>query len=223
MSGRLSLFLVPRIASGFMRLLHASLRVRHLNQRNLTAMHEAGGKYLLAFWHCHILLMVFSRHHKPITVMISHHKDGEYIASTMRRFGVSATRGSSSRGGGNALKEMVDLAEQGWNIAITPDGPRGPARVAQPGVVIAARRSRVPIVPVAVISEKKRHLRSWDRFEIPHPFSRVMYVYGDPIHVPEALGESEVESWRQVVETAMRGMCDDAEARFGELWRQAER
>lgn len=223
MKDRLLAFLVPRLASILMRILHATLRVRHLNSRNMTEINDAGGRYLLAFWHCHILLMIFSRHRKPITVMISRHKDGEYIASTMRRFGVGASRGSSSKGGGEALDQMLDLCVRGWNIAITPDGPRGPARVAQVGVVLAARRSAVPIVPVAVIAERKKQLASWDRFEIPHPFSRVMYVYGEPIVVPADLPDSEIESWRVRVETQMRRMCDETEARFSELWPTADR
>jgi lysophospholipid acyltransferase (LPLAT)-like uncharacterized protein len=118
---------------------------------------------------------------------------------------------------------MVELAEKGWNIAITPDGPRGPARVAQAGVVLAARRSGVPIVPVAVISERKKQLSSWDKFEIPRPFSRVMFVYGEPIHIPADTPDEMLEDWRIRVESEMRQMCDATEARFSELWNGADR
>lgn len=223
MREKLVLSLVPRIASIFMRLLYGSVRVRHLGLSNIAALNESGRNYMIAFWHCHILLMVFCRHRKPITVMISRHRDGEYIASTMERFGVAASRGSSSKGGGEALRQMVELSEQGWNIAITPDGPRGPARVAQPGVVLGASRSGVPIIPIAVISERKTRLRSWDRFEVPHPFSRVMFVYGEPIKIPSISREDEIESWRLKVETAMCRMSDESEQRFDELWKTADR
>jgi len=221
MKERLLHFLIPRVASLFIRLLHLSARVRHLNLSNITGLNEAGQQYLIAFWHCHLLLMVYSRHRKPITVMISQHKDGEYIAQTMRRFGVDSSRGSTTRGGTAALRDMVELSEKGWNIAITPDGPRGPARVAQAGVVLAARRTGVPVMPIAVISEKKWQLRSWDSFEIPHPFSRVLFVYGEPMVIPPGREEGGVEEWRQRVEQTMRSICDDTEARFDELWRQA--
>lgn len=222
MKEKLSLFLVPRLAELFMKSLHATLRVRHLNPGNLTSRNDRGERYILAFWHCHILLMIFSRIQRPITVMISRHKDGEYIASTMKRFGVDASRGSSSRSGREALRELVQHATNGWNISITPDGPRGPARVAQPGVVIAAKRTGLPVVPVAVISERKKRLRSWDRFEIPLPFSRVIFVYGDPISIPPGEKDDVIEKWRLHVEERMRSMCDETDARFDESWLIAE-
>jgi lysophospholipid acyltransferase (LPLAT)-like uncharacterized protein len=223
MKEKLLLYLVPRVASILMRALHGSARVRHLGLSNIVALNESGRTYMIAFWHCYILLMVFCRHRKPITVMISRHRDGEYIASTMERFGVAASRGSSSRGGGEALRQMVELSDKGWNIAITPDGPRGPARVAQPGVVVAASRSGVPIIPIAVISDRKTRLRSWDGFEVPHPFSRVMFVYGEPITIPPLSLDDEIETWRLKVETAMCRMSEEAEQRFDELWRSADR
>ncbi len=223
MKDRLLLFLVPRIASGFMRTLYATLRVRHLNPSNITTLNDAGKQYMFAFWHCHLLLLIFSKLKRPITVMISKHKDGELIARTIQRFGVDTSRGSSSRGGAAALKRMVDLAEEGFNIAITPDGPRGPARVAQPGVVLAAQRSGVPILPVALVAENKKQLRSWDRFEIPKPFSRVIHVYGEPITIPPDADEGELETLRKKVETVMRAICDETEANFEECWARAER
>jgi lysophospholipid acyltransferase (LPLAT)-like uncharacterized protein len=214
-------FLVPRLAALLMRVLHATLRVRHLHPERMESMNRQGRPYMLAFWHCYILLMVFSRHRKPISVMISRNKDGEYIATTMERFGVKSTRGSSSRGGAAALQELIDLAAAGENIAITPDGPRGPARVAQVGVVIGASRAGTPIIPVAVISERKKQLSSWDRFEIPKPFSRAMYVYGEPIEVPPGIEGDDLESWRAKIERAMNELSDDAERNFDALWRSA--
>jgi lysophospholipid acyltransferase (LPLAT)-like uncharacterized protein len=206
-----------------MSALHATLRVRHLHVERIEELNRSGRNYMLAFWHCYLLLMVFCRHRKPIMVMISRHKDGEFIATTMERFGVLSARGSSSRGGGAALREMMEAAQRGENIAITPDGPRGPARIAQAGVVLGAQRAGVPIIPVALISEKKRHLRSWDKFEIPKPFSRAMFVYGETITVPESAGEDEVEHWRKVIEDAMNSLSDGAENDFDRLWRSAHR
>lgn len=222
MKEELTRFVASHSSSALMHLLHASVRVRHFNASNIMALNESNRRYMLAFWHCHLLLMVFARYDKPITVMISRHRDGEYIASTMRRFGVDAVRGSSSRGGITALKEMVGFSERGWNMAITPDGPRGPARVAQPGVVVAAWLADVPIIPVAVISAKKTQLRSWDRFEIPHPFTRVIYVYGDPITIPPGPDSEDLEPWRARVESALNALCDESESRFDEIWRMAD-
>lgn len=223
MNPRLKAFLIPRVASTFMRLLHASVRVRHAHVERIEEMNRSGRPYLLAFWHRYLLLMVFSKHRKPIIVMISQHKDGEYIAKTMERFGVTAARGSSSRGGGAALREMVESAGRGENIAITPDGPRGPALVAQAGVVLASQRTGCPVLPVAVISDRKKVLRSWDGFEIPKPLGRVMFVYGEPIEVPRELGAEEIESWRLTIENAMRALTDDAQRDFDRVWRDSAR
>lgn len=224
MNPKLKLFLIPRAASAFLRLLHFSLRVRHVHVERIDEPNRAGKSYLLAFWHRYLLLMVFARYRKPIFPLISQHKDGEYIARTMERFGSRSVRGSSSRGGGAALREMIDAASRrGDNIAITPDGPRGPALVAQVGVVLAAQRAGCPVIPVALISERKKVLRSWDSFEIPKPLSRAMFVYGEPIHVPAELDTEGVETWRLRIETAMRDLTDSAERDFDALWRSGVR
>lgn len=138
-------------ASLFIRALHATLRVRHVNAENISGTPQ----YILAFWHSHLLLMLHSRYRKPISVMISRSKDGEYIARVFDWYGVEAARGSSTRGGGAALRELLREAKAGKNIVFTPDGPKGPARIAKDGVVYAAKASGLPIVPVAFAAKKK--------------------------------------------------------------------
>jgi lysophospholipid acyltransferase (LPLAT)-like uncharacterized protein len=223
MNPRLKAWLIPRVAAALIRTVHALVRVRHSGVERIEELNRSGRPYLLAFWHRYLLLMVFSKHRKPIIVMISKHKDGEYIATTMEQFGVSSARGSSSKGGGAALREMVECAARGENIAITPDGPRGPALVAQAGVVLAAQRTGCPVIPVAVISDRKKILRSWDGFEIPKPLGRAMFVYGSPISVPAELDAAEVETWRLTIENAMRALTDDSQRDFESLWRAGSR
>ena len=143
--------LVSLIASLFIRALHATLRVRHVNVENIAGTPQ----YILAFWHAHLLLMLHSRYRRPISVMISRSKDGEYIARVFDWYGVEAARGSSTRGGGAALRELLREAKAGKNIVFTPDGPKGPARMAKDGVVYAAKASGLPIVPVAFAAKKK--------------------------------------------------------------------
>jgi lysophospholipid acyltransferase (LPLAT)-like uncharacterized protein len=142
---------VSLIASLFIRALHASLRVEHVRVENI----ERTPQYILAFWHAHLLLMLHSRYRRPISVMISRSKDGEYIARVFDWYGVDAARGSSTRGGGAALRELLREAKAGKNLVFTPDGPKGPARIAKDGVVYAARMSGLPIVPVAFAAKKK--------------------------------------------------------------------
>ena len=135
----------------FLRALHATLRVRHVRAENI----EGTPQYVLAFWHAHLLLMLHSRYRRPITVMISQSKDGEYIARVFDWYGVESARGSSTRGGSAALREMIRAARAGRNIVFTPDGPKGPARVAKDGLIVAAQATGLPIVPVAFAAKKK--------------------------------------------------------------------
>jgi len=142
---------VAWIGSIFIRALHATLRVRHVHAENL----ESQPQYILAFWHAHLLLMLHSAYRRPIVVMISRSKDGEYIARVFDHYGVDSARGSSTRGGTSALREMIRAAREGKNIVFTPDGPKGPPRVAKDGVIYAAQATGLPIVAVAFAAQKK--------------------------------------------------------------------
>ncbi len=133
------------------RALRAMVRVRHVNVENLTNAPQ----HILAFWHEHLLLMLHSRWRLPMSVMISQSKDGEYIARVFDWYGVESVRGSSTRGGAMALRELIREARAGKNIAFTPDGPRGPRRVLKEGVVVAAQATGLPIIPIAYAAKKK--------------------------------------------------------------------
>jgi lysophospholipid acyltransferase (LPLAT)-like uncharacterized protein len=146
-----ALRIVAWIGSIFIRALHATLRVRHVHAENL----ESQPQYILAFWHAHLLLMLHSAYRRPIVVMISRSKDGEYIARVFDHYGVDSARGSSTRGGTSALREMIRAAREGKNIVFTPDGPKGPPRVAKDGVIYAAQATGLPIVAVAFAAQKK--------------------------------------------------------------------
>ncbi|HEV7920403.1 MAG TPA: lysophospholipid acyltransferase family protein [Thermoanaerobaculia bacterium] len=139
------------LGSLIIRLLRATIRIRHVRVENI----ESQPQYILAFWHAHLLLMLHSRYRKPIYVMISRSKDGEYMARVFDWYGVRSARGSSSRGGSQALRELLRAAKEGANIVFTPDGPRGPNRVAQEGVVYAAQATGLPIIPVVFAAKKK--------------------------------------------------------------------
>ncbi len=149
------LFFIPRLAAALIRALHLTMRVRHVNAGPMLALNAAGKGYVFAFWHGHILMMVYAMFAKPIQVMISRHRDGELIARAMQRFGAEPFRGSTSKGGASALKQMIRKGRENLVLGITPDGPRGPRRIAQEGVVLAAQLSRIPIVPCAFVSKKK--------------------------------------------------------------------
>jgi lysophospholipid acyltransferase (LPLAT)-like uncharacterized protein len=214
---------VPLLAATLIRLIYATMRVRWINVEAMNAMHRQGQLYVLTLWHGQLLLMCYAGFKRPLTVMISQHRDGELIALTLRKFGVTAARGSTTRGGLGALRTMLQLAKEGHNLAFTPDGPRGPRHVAQPGVVAAAQLTGLPILPVAFVAKRKKLLRSWDRFEIPHLFSRGLFHFGTPIAVPRRLTDEEMEAYRLQVEETLNNLSDEAERDFDRLYNSTNR
>lgn len=154
-------------------------------------------------WHSRILLGAATQAGHGVTVLISQHGDGEYIARTVERLGFRTARGSSSRGGARALRSLVDVLKSGGDAAVTPDGPKGPRLRVQMGAIEAASLTGAPIVPVALECRSAKRLRSWDRFMVPWFFTKVVVRFGEQIHVPKDLDDSAMERWRGVVEAAM--------------------
>jgi len=181
---------VPFLAANFIRLLRATVRLRHHGDERMREWEREGRHFILAFWHRHLLFMPYSYRGRRISVLVSQSKDGELIARTVARLGIDSSRGSSSRGGIAGMRSLLRKAAEGWDIAFTPDGPRGPLREVQPGVILAAAATGLPILPVAIAASRAKLLRSWDRFMVPLPFSTVHFVYGEPL-VVERKGDLE--------------------------------
>jgi len=199
--------LVAFAAAIFIRLLRATVRAKHVHVENI----ERTPQYILAFWHEHMILMLHSRFRKPITVMSSASRDGDLAVTVYNTYGVDAVRGSSTRGGGAALREFVRRARNGSNLVFTPDGPKGPPRKVKEGVILAAKLSGLPIVPIAFAASHQKRLRSWDRMIVPLPLSRVLYLYGAPMSVPR---DAEVEEWALKLEESMNQLAAEAETSF---------
>ncbi|HVR42499.1 MAG TPA: lysophospholipid acyltransferase family protein [Thermoanaerobaculia bacterium] len=214
----LGTLVIPPLAALLIRTLHATLRVRHVHAERIERLNRSAGSYVFSFWHAHLLVMVYARFRWPLTVMISQHRDGELIARTMARFGVRSARGSSSKRGSEAFRDMIRAAREGDVLILTPDGPRGPRRIAQPGVVRAAQMARIPIIPAAVVAEHRKTLPSWDRFEIPMPFSRTIFLYGEPVTIPRDLDAEDLERWREEIERRMNALVEEGERDFDRLW-----
>jgi len=142
-------------------------------------------------------------------VMVSASKDGSLLTEFFKRFGVHAIRGSTSRRGQQALLELTRLARRGYDLGITPDGPRGPARAAQDGVIYLAQLTGLPIIPQSYRAKWKFRLKSWDRFEIPVPFSLCEMIFAKPIHVPRDATPEQREMLRQQLEQALNEISLD--------------
>jgi len=188
---RLADALAPPVAAAFVRFLGATLRVGVTGADALRPHWAARRPLIYAIWHGRILMVPWlnarlRRTHgaRPVTVLVSRSRDGEIVARFIRCFGLDAVRGSSSRGGGPAARELVGLIERGEDVAVVPDGPRGPRGRVQPGVVTLAALTGAPIVPLAVAARPAKRLGSWDEFMLPLPFARCALVFGPPVEIP---------------------------------------
>jgi lysophospholipid acyltransferase (LPLAT)-like uncharacterized protein len=177
---------LARGGSWLVRVLGVTWRFRVVNDAPVRAARAAKQPLIFSLWHGQLLPLLYHHRNEGVAVLISEHGDGEVIARIASRLGFRTVRGSTSRGAARALLGMEKVLEEGGDLAITPDGPRGPARSFAPGPLIVAHRSGAPIVPVGVVVSAGWHLKSWDRFLIPKPFSRIRIAYGDPVHVDEA-------------------------------------
>lgn len=200
------------LAAGFIRLLRATVRIGHHGDRTVRAWEAGEQRFILAFWHRHLLLMPYAYKGRGISVLVSRSRDGELIARTVGHFGIDASRGSSSRGGVIGMKSLLRKAGEGMDLAFTPDGPRGPRAEVQPGVILAAAMTGLPIVPVALGASRAKLLRSWDRFVVPLPLSRVCFAYGEPLRVARRDGHDEAAA-------ELKRRLDGAEARAERLAR----
>ena len=162
-----------------------------------------GRRPVLAFWHDRVFLATYYFRGRGIVVMTSRSFDGEYNARFIRRFGYGAARGYSTRGGVGALVEMVRLVRQGCPTGFTIDGPRGPRHVAKMGALLLAKKTGQPVLPFSVNAERFWEVPSWDRFQIPKPFTRATVRIAPPIHVPADASDSALEAKREELQRAL--------------------
>lgn len=173
---------------------------------------EVVAPVILCVWHNRLAMAVPSYNARSRTLfpgngmapVVSASRDGAFLASILEHFGMQPIRGSSSRRGPQALLEATTwITEKGYNIVITPDGPRGPCYKIQEGIISLARLTGRPIVPLGFEAKSKIRARSWDRFQIPLPFTQCTFSYGEPIFVPREADDAERERIRTKLEQAM--------------------
>jgi len=206
---KLKFFVVGILGAWLIRLLAFTIRI----DDEPKGFNEKAKTYhaLYAFWHCMMLIPAYVGRKSKIQVLISQHSDGEYIARVIQRLGFGVIRGSTTRGGMRAVKALVDKIREGYSVAITPDGPRGPRFVVQPGSIYLGKKTQLPIIPTVVGLSSYWALPSWDKFRIPKPFSRALMLYGEPIHIPPNLSDEELERYRLSLEQTMINMAERAD------------
>ncbi|MBF0237265.1 MAG: lysophospholipid acyltransferase family protein [SAR324 cluster bacterium] len=195
----LSIQLIVLLVRGLGKLARAEIIRSDIPQQ----MRESHGNYILATWHNNIFISAWLLRFQGYAALISQSKDGEGIYSVVNRFGFTAIRGSSSRGGAKALLEMSRSLKQGTPAAVTPDGPRGPIYKVQPGILMIAKMTGLPIIPWHAEASRQWEARSWDRHKFPKPFSRIVAGYGQPFYVPSKLTSEQIPEYAEALEQHM--------------------
>ncbi len=186
-----------RLGLPLFRLLASTWRLREINRAPSQKLRDGGKPVIFALWHGELLPLVWNMRNEGITVLISEHGDGEIIARVAEALGYDTVRGSTSRNGGRALLAMCRTAQNGVDVAFTPDGPRGPARKFAPGALIVAQRTGTPIVALSAAPSRFWRLKSWDGFEVPKPFATINVAFGDPTYVEAATPREATEQTTQ--------------------------
>ncbi|MBJ7326601.1 MAG: lysophospholipid acyltransferase family protein [Chthoniobacterales bacterium] len=195
--------------AGVLRALFATLRIKIIDPADFMDS-PPPGPVIYAFWHNRILaitaafLRAYPRGRGGVKVLTSASKDGMWLGELAGRLGMGSVRGSSSRRGATAMRELLDEVSKGHDIAITPDGPRGPRYALGPGMIYLAQKAQIPIIPVHAKFGRRWQLRTWDGFCLPQPFSRLEVKADKPIHLPVGLSEEEFEQERLKIESVLR-------------------
>ena len=207
---RLSLRVVPWLVAWLIRIWFSTCRVTVHGAEHRRDTLDAGRHIVASFWHYTMLFVFYQLRQESAVIMVSASRDGEYIARLAQELGFSTARGSRNNRGMQALKELLKAAAAGKNTAIVADGSQGPPRVAQPGAILLASRTGVPVLPMMWSASGYLAIPSWDRTAIPKPFAQVDYLYGEPLSVPPDLKAEGIEEYRLELEN-----------RLNELYRRA--
>jgi lysophospholipid acyltransferase (LPLAT)-like uncharacterized protein len=204
---------VARLVFLLIRGLAATVRFRISKSAELFGL-PGEDRLIFAIWHNRLALALiiynyYVRRRNPsrrMAAIVSASRDGGLLAHILELFGVHPVRGSTSRRGPQALRELTSCAEQGLDLAITPDGPRGPVYVIQDGVISLSQLTGLPILPVSCVLKPRIELKSWDKFQIPYPFATCEVRVGELVRVPRDAGEAERKRLREELEATMRGL-----------------
>ena len=207
---RLEVALIAAAGYPLVALLGRTLRWRVEGLEHLEAIRSSGRQPIMVFWHGRILPATYYFRHRGIVVMSSLNFDAEWTGRIIQRFGYLRVRGSTSRGAARALRQFVREMAGGRPAGFTLDGPRGPAGVAQPGAVWLAKVTGNPLLPFHIEAARHWTVRSWDRTQIPRPFSLMTLAIGAPVDVARDADDAAIERARQALERALQGLRERA-------------
>ena len=198
------------------RLVCSTIRWQSRGLNQFESVYANGHRAILAFWHSGIFGATWFFRNRGIVVMSSQSRDAEYTARFIKRFGYGAARGSATRGGSRALREMAHCLMNGMDVGFTIDGPRGPAYRAKPGAITLAKHTGQAILPFHVGARRYIELPSWDRLQIPLPFTRAIILVGEPIYVPRNAGAEEIAARQSQLQSTLDRLREEAEREMKE-------
>jgi lysophospholipid acyltransferase (LPLAT)-like uncharacterized protein len=187
-----------------------TLKIVYSNKEALDELRKQDKNFILAFWHGTMLLPWYMHKDHGMAALISKSRDGDLLAKLLRKWNYTIVRGSSTEGGEVALGIMIDYAKNSRSVAVTPDGPKGPPHKLKAGAVVAAKKSGVPLVLLGIGIQKRKILRSWDKFEIPVLFSRVHAVYSEPFLIEAGLNYEETSEMISRCEMKLNELQENA-------------
>ncbi len=202
---------VAFLAACLIRLWMSTLRLRVVSADGQShPVDPKSARYIYAFWH-ETLLAPLVRRRLPVRMLISQHADGELIAQVCKFLGIGVVRGSTARGGSQALMELIRSGDDLRHPAFTPDGPLGPRREIKSGIIMVAAKTGLPIVPIGIGYTRAWRAQSWDQFAVPIPFTTIAAVIGEPIAIPCEIDRGNMLHYKSRVQSILQQLTDDAE------------
>jgi len=204
----------PGLAYWTIKILGRTVRFEVINPEIPKSFWERGIPFLIVFWHGRLLMMPFANQGKKLSFLVSPHRDGQVVGKALKQFGLHPILGSTTRKGFSAFKKMLKALQNGSDVGVTPDGPRGPRYKAQIGVIELSRLTGKPIVPVTFGASRKIIFKTWDRFLLPYPFSKGVFIWGEPIHVNPNGDRAHLEEKRFLLENRLNELTEKADHYF---------
>jgi lysophospholipid acyltransferase (LPLAT)-like uncharacterized protein len=211
---KLVAWLGPSLAYWVIKNLGRTMRFEEINSEIPRSFWEKEISAIGAVWHGRLLMMPLAYKGKKLSFLVSPHRDGQVVGKALERFGFRPILGSTTRKGFSAFKKMVKAHQNGFDIALTPDGPRGPRYQVQIGVIELAKLTGRPVVPLTFSASKRKIFKTWDRFLLPYPFSKGVFIWGEPIYVDPNGNRAHFEERRTLLEMRLNELTERADHYF---------
>lgn len=207
--------LLSVLASFIIRLLGTTWRIKWSGVENIELARRISRQVIFSFWHGRLLVLSYSHRNRKIQVLASEHPDGDLMGKIIANLGFGHLKGSTSKGGARAIRQLSSVLRDGLDIGLAVDGPRGPRGIVQQGAVEISRLTGSAIVPLTNTARPRKLFKSWDRFQLPLPFAKIVISYGQPFVVPDDCARREREELRIKLQDELKGLTTNLDKDFG--------